>query len=54
MRVALLSLACLIVACGGSEVQAVSETGRLVVEKSLADRPVFIERVAQRWGAHRA
>ena len=43
MRVALLSLACLIVACGGSEVQAVSETGRLVVEKSLADRPVFIE-----------
>jgi len=44
MRVALLSLACLIVACGGSdEREAVSETGRLVVEKSLAERPLFIE-----------
>ena len=44
MRVALLSLACLIVACGGSdEREAVSETGRLVVEKSSAERPLFIE-----------
>lgn len=45
MRPALVisTLACLIVACGGSEGQAVSETGRLVVQKSLADGPVFIE-----------
>jgi hypothetical protein len=45
MRPALVisTLACLIVACGGSERQAVSETGRLVIQKSLADGPVFIE-----------
>ncbi len=45
MRPALVisTLACLIVACGGSEGQAVSETGRLVVQKSLAERPLFIE-----------
>ena len=43
MRVALLSLVCMIVACGGSEGQAVSETGRLVLQKSYPDGPVFIE-----------
>jgi hypothetical protein len=44
MRVVLLGLACLIVACGGTdEHEAVSETGRLVVERSLAERPLFIE-----------
>ena len=44
VRVTVLSLAVLCAACGGSdEREAVAETGRLVLEKTHPDGPVFIE-----------
>ena len=42
-RLASLALTILFVACGHDGGQAVSETGRLVVEKSLADGPIYTE-----------